>query len=325
MAEPWQPTCAALLGSAAYVAAIQTGLYDPAGDSVADAVVFVVTAPLVAGLSVALGLLPSRANSLLGIIVLTVALQWGDPNPFPAMITIGFWLVGLAVRSHRQLASNLRARAFELESSREAYAQEALRYERTRIARELHDIVAHSLSIVVIQASAGRRLPPGDPAIPDMLDIINELTGQVQNDLHGLTALFGDSRQPAPSVTRQSVDDLVTRTIATGSPVTCQLPEDFDELPGQLAGVVYRILQEGLTNAIKHAPGASIRMTVTADADVCVVVTNSVGRARSAATTPPGSGRGIAGLTERVHAANGIFASGSDPYGGWRLSATLPR
>ncbi len=255
MAEPWQPTCAALLGSAAYVAAIQTGMYDPAGNSVADAVVFLVTAPLVAGLSVALGLLPSRANSLLGVVVLTAALQWGDPNPFPAIITIGFWLVGLAVRSHRHLACNLRARAHELESGREAYAQEALRYEHTRIARELHDIVAHSLSIVVIQASAGGRLPPGDPAIPEMLDIINEMTGQVQTDLEGLTALFGDSRQLAPSVTRQSVDDLVIRTIATGSPVTCHLPEDFDELPGQLAGVVYRILQEGLTNAIKHAPG----------------------------------------------------------------------
>ncbi len=324
MAEPRWPTYAALLGSAAYIAAIQTGMYDPAGNSVADAVVFLVTAPLVAGLSVALGLLPSRANSLLGVVVLTAALQWGDPNPFPAIITIGFWLVGLAVRSHRHLACNLRARAHELESSREGYAQEALRYERTRIARELHDIVAHSLSIVVIQASAGRRLPPGDPAIPDMLDIINDLTGQVQADLEGLTALFGDSRQFAPS-TRESIDELITRTIATGSPVTCHLPEDFNELPGQLAGVVYRFLQEGLTNAIKHAPGASITMTVTADADVCVVVTHSVGRAGGAATAPPGAGRGIAGLTERVHAANGIFASGSDPPGGWRLSATLPR
>jgi signal transduction histidine kinase len=325
MAEPQWPMYAALLGASAYITAVQTGTYNPAGNSVADAVVFLVTAPAVAGLSVALGLLPNRVNSLVGVVVLTAALQWGDPNPFPAMITVGFWLVGLSVRSHRRLAAALRVRAYELESSRDAYAQEALRYEHTRIARDLHDIVAHSLSVIVIQASAGRRLPPEHPTAPDLLDTITELTDQVRTDLDGLTRLLDESRDLSSPVTRQSIEDLIARTAETGSPVTCHLPEDFDELPGRLAAVVYRIIQEGLTNAIKHAPGAPIDVRITTVPSVCVAVGN--GATRTSDTTPaaPGAGRGIPGLSERVHAADGTFTSGPSPQGGWQLSADLPR
>jgi signal transduction histidine kinase len=181
-----------LAGSAAYIAAVQFGSYHPNGNAVADAVIFLVTAPVVAILSVALGLLPARIPSLAGMAVVTVALQWGDPNPFPAIITIGFWLVGLAVRSHRRLAAALRIRAYELVAGRDAYVQEALRYEHIRIARELHDIVAHSLSVIVIviviviQASAGRRLRPDDPSAVELLHTVSELTDQVRADIDGL-------------------------------------------------------------------------------------------------------------------------------------------
>lgn len=324
MVEPRWPIAAALVGAAADVAAVQSGNYHPNGNGVADAVIFLVTAPAAAGLSLALGLLPGRIASPLGLAVLTVALEWGDPNPFPAVITIGFWLVGLAIRSHRRLAASLRTRAEELESGRDAYVNEALRYEHVRIARELHDIVAHNLSVIVIAASAGRRLPPDDPSAGELLDSVCELTNEVRSDICGLTRLLDDSTSVRPAATRHSIDELLDRTAATGSPVTCNLADDFDQLPGRLATVVYRVIQEGLTNAIKHAPGAPIDVRVAVTTDVRIAITNSATGRRLDAPAAPGSGRGIAGLTERVHAASGIFASGPTAEGGWQLTAELP-
>jgi signal transduction histidine kinase len=325
MAEPRWPLYSALGGSAAYIAAVQSGSYHPNGNGVADAVIFLITAPAVAILSVALGLFLARIPSLAGLVVLTVALQWGDPDPFPAIITIGFWLVGLAVRSHRRLAGALRIRADELDAGRDAYVQEALRYEHIRIARELHDIVAHSLSVIVIQASAGRRLREDDPSAAELLHTVSELTEQVRADIDGLARLLDESANVTPAPIRASIDELLGRTVATGSPVTCALPDELEELPGRLATVVYRIVEEGLTNAIKHAPGASIDVLVAVGPDVRVAVTNAAARKLADDPTVPGSGRGLAGLTERVHAASGTFASGPTSQGGWQLSAALPR
>jgi signal transduction histidine kinase len=325
MSEPRWPVYAALVGSAAYIAAVQTGSYHPTGNSVADAVIFLLTAPAIAVLSVALGLLPARTPSLVGLGVLTVALQWGDPNPFPAVITIGFWLVGLAVRSHRGLASALRARAEELESGRDTYVQEALRYEHIRIARELHDIVAHSLSVIVIQASAGRRLPSDDPDAAELLDTISELAQQVRTDIDGLARLIDDPANVETSSIKDSIDQLLKRTADTGSPVSSNVPDDLDQLPGRIATIVYRIVQEALTNAIKHAPGAPIDILIAAGGgDIRITITNTARRKRSTAPAAPGSGRGLAGLTERVHAANGTFASGPTTHGGWQINAELP-
>ena len=325
MAKPKWPVYVAILGSTGYIVAVQTGAYHPTGNGIADAFIFLITAPAAAILSVALGMLPDRTSSVIGISILTVALQWGGPNPFPAVITIGFWLVGLAIGSHRRLSGALRARADELETGREAHVQEALRFEHIRIARELHDIVAHSLSVIVIQASAGRRLPPDDPSAAELLDTIRGLTAQVRTDINGLARLLDEPAYTATSTIRESIDDLLARTAATGSPVTHNLPDDLDQLPGRLASVAYRILQEGLTNAIKHAPGAPIDVSLVAAEQIQVSVTNAAPGECPRTPAAPGSGRGLAGLTERVHAEGGTFASGPITQGGWQISAKLPR
>jgi signal transduction histidine kinase len=192
------------------------------------------------------------------------------------------------------------------------------------LGRELHDIVAHSLSVIVIQASAGGRLAPDDPTAAGLLDTITELTDQVYADLDGLTRLLDQSSDLTASLSRQSIEELVNRTSATGSRVSCQLPEGFDHLPGKLGTVAYRVIQESLTNAIKHAPGAPIEVTIATPGNVRVAVTNGAARASAAAPAAPGSGRGIAGLTERVHAINGTFMSGPTPQGGWQVNAELP-
>jgi signal transduction histidine kinase len=316
---------AALGGSAAYVALVQGGVYRPAGNRVIDDVFFLITAPAVVAISTALGLLARRIDSLIGIVAVVAALQWADPNSVPGILAIGFWLVGKVLRSHRRLGASLRARADELESSREAYTQEALRYEHIRIARELHDIVAHSLSVIVIQASVGARLPPDDPAVPDLFDTITELTDEVRSDVDGLTRVLDEPGDFTASLTTRSIDELFRRAEATGSRITQHLADDLDELPGKLRAIVYRVLQEALTNAIKHAPGAAIDVTIVTGANICVAVTNTAAAASAADLAVPGSGRGIAGLTERVHAVNGTFTSGPTPQAGWQLCAELPR
>lgn len=325
--EPRWPTCAAVVYAAAYVTAVQTGIYHPSGNSVADALVFVIGAPVTAVISALLGSLCGRIDGLVGVAVLTAALQWGDPNPLPAMITVGFWLIGLAVGSHRRMARVLRVRALELDSGRAAYTRAAVRYESTRIARELHDIVAHNLTVIVIHASAGRRLPADGPDPDELFDTIIELADQARVDVSGLSRLLDRPGESTVVLTPQTLDDLLARSTATGSPITCDPPEGLDQLPGRLGAVLYRIVQEGLTNAIKHAPGAAIHVTfatVAPAADVSVVITNAP-PGPNAVPTAPGSGRGIIGLTERVRAAHGTFVCGPSPEGGWQLRVSLPR
>ena len=144
-----------------------------------------------AALSYALGGSARLPGSLAGLALLTASLQWGELNPFPAMITVGLWLVGRAVLSQRRIAARLRIRAFELESERERYAEEAVRDERDRMARELHDVIAHSVSIMVIQASAGQRLTAADAgAAAEMLAAIAEQAREASADIAGLTRLL---------------------------------------------------------------------------------------------------------------------------------------
>jgi signal transduction histidine kinase len=315
---------AALVGSTVLVSLVVTGVYDPSGDSVADAIVFLVGAPTAAYVSFSLGLAPRKADGLIGIAVLTAALEVGDVNPFPAMITIGFWLVGRAARSHRQLATALRTRAYELESGREAFTYEARRNERARIAREMHDIVAHSLSVMVIQASAGQRLGESDPDGSEIRTGILHLADEVRRDLAGLSRLLGADLSAAPLLSRHSINELVERTASTGSVVTSQIPDGLDELSPGVAAIAYRVLQEGLTNAIKHAPGAPIEVTVHLTTVVSLTVVNGASPLGSAEPAAPGSGRGLAGLAERVTCAHGVFAAGSTPQNGWMMSVELP-
>jgi signal transduction histidine kinase len=313
MAEPRWPLTVALAGSAAYVVVVVTGVANPAGDGVSDGVLFLVSFLGAAALSVVLGLVPRRRDGAIGVLVLIVASEWGALNPFPVVVIVGLWLVGLVVRSHRALDRALRGRAYELSIGRELYVAEALRYERCRIARELHDIIAHSLSVIVIQASAGQRLAN-----------IREMTGEMREDLHGLAGLLDATASQRPALTRESLDHLLQQVVATGSPLTSTLSDDFDAIPGDVGAIVYRLVQEGLTNAIKHAPGAAIDVTVAAAPVVDIAIVNQASRGPFPIRPVPGASRGLAGLTERVVDAGGTFASGPTSQGGWQLRARLP-
>ena len=267
-----RPVAAALIVSAGYVISVQSGWFYLHGSSPGTTVETIGTGIAVPALCYTLGAYVRLPASLAGLAVLTASLQWGELNPFPAMLTVGLWLVGRAVRSHRLLAASLRIRAFELESEREQFTAESVRFERDRIARELHDVIAHNVSIMVIQASAGQRLTPGDPAAGELLGNIADLAREATTDINGLTSLLNPSLEHP--LTQEHIEVLLARAAQTGVRPHSEITGDVSSIPGDAARATYRILQEGLTNAMRYAPGAAIHVRLACGDGVRVEIVN---------------------------------------------------
>jgi signal transduction histidine kinase len=317
-----RPVAAALVTSVPYVISVQTGSFNPHSSSPGTIAETIGTGIAVPALCYTLGASVRLPGSLAGLAASTASLQWGELNPFPAMLTVGLRLVGRAVGLHRRLAANLRIRAFELDSEREQFAAETVRYERDRIPRELHDVIAHSVSIMVIQASAGQPLTPGDPAVGELLGNIAELAREATTDISGLTRLLNPALEHP--LTQENIEDLLARTAQTGVQLDFDIVGDVSSIPGHAARATYRILQEGLTNAIRHAPGAAIQVTVACRDGVSLEIVNHPPPAGAVGIGQLGSGHGLTGLAERTAALGGTIRSGPVPAGGWRLSAELP-
>jgi signal transduction histidine kinase len=248
-------------------------------------------------------------------------------NPFIVVGTIGPFGLGLVMRSRRALTSQLAARGAELEAERELFAAEAVRYERARIARELHDIVAHCISVMVIQASAGHRLAGQDPALAaEAFDAISEAVGQAESEVGRLVELLEHDRGMRGLDGIRLVDELVARAGAAGLAVTCRLHGPADGMPQQASEAAYRVVQESLTNALKHAPGAPVDVAIAeAGGRFEVSVTNGPPAAAPSGLELTGGGRGLAGMRERVLACGGELTAGPLGDGGWRVLASLPR
>jgi signal transduction histidine kinase len=268
--------------------------------------------------------------SAAGLALVIVVTQWNDLNsnfnPFPTMLAIGPWLVGWLMRSHQDLVTALDARGLELASERQRYAAEAVRYERVRIARELHDVVAHCMSIVVVQASAGQRLDDADPAVThQLLDDILELARQAESDMAGLTRLLTVDAASARPLSVAALDALIDRARGAGTPVEITVTGDTDAIPARTAAALARVLQEGLTNAIKHAPGAAVVVNLSAGLEqTALEVRNDPSAAVSMPLHGQGGGHGLRGLAERVTELDGTMRGQPTPSGGWLLSATIP-
>ena len=246
-------------------------------------------------------------------------------NPFVVIITAGPWAAGLVVRSRHQLTEQLTIRGGELEAERELFAAESVRYERARIARELHDIVAHGVSVMVIQASAGRRLAATDPALAaEAFDSIGEAARQAEAEISRLVELLGDRPHPGSADGLQLIDELVARAAATGLQVTCRFTGSAGLSPA-ISETAYRLIQESLTNALKHAPGAPVGITIRARAgDITISVVNGPAAAAPSGLERTGGSRGLAGLRERAAACGGDLTAGPASDGGWEVLARLP-
>jgi signal transduction histidine kinase len=235
------------------------------------------------------------------------------------------WLAGLAIGSQLKRTATALERAEMLELGREAEARAAVAEERARIARELHDIVGHSVSVMTVQASAVRRLLRDDQEREREALITVEETGRAA--LAEMRRLVGVLRRPeeapalAPQPSLEHIDKLVAQTREAGLPTHLTVEGEASPLPAGIDLTAYRLVQEGLTNALKHARATHAEVHVRyADGSVELVVSddgNGDGKGE-------GSGHGLTGMRERVAVVGGELAAGPRPNGGYELRARLP-
>ncbi len=270
-------------------------------------------------------------SSVIVLLFLGAGLQLANGlakfNPIIVVVTIGPWALGLVVRSRRHLTDQLAARGRELEAERALFAAEAVRYERARIARELHDIVAHCVSVMVIQASAGQRLTATDPSLAaEAFDSIGEAARQAEGEIGRLVELLDHDSQQRGADGIRLIGELVARAGAAGLAVNCRFTGSTDGLAAQASDAAYRVVQESLTNAFKHAPGAPVDLVIAGTGGLV-----EIGVVNGPATGPPsgleqaGGSRGLTGMRERVAACGGQISAGPAAGGGWQVIARLPQ
>jgi signal transduction histidine kinase len=179
-------------------------------------------------------------------------------------LTVGPWVAGRIVRSRQAMISELEQSTDALERQREAFARLAVRRERARIARELHDIVSHNMAVMVIQAGAGRVASAGDPAAAIQRFRQIRAAGQAvlaeMDQLVDVLGLHGDSGNPS---TLGGVSKLVGQARAAGLDVTAEVLITDSFVPPEVEHAAYRAIQEGLTNVLKHAPGSHVELRLS--------------------------------------------------------------
>ena len=281
------------------------------------------------------------------VVAVAIPVSFGGGNgmravlPVPTLIAAaGAWGVGLVIRRQFALRDTavraLAERATLVAAQQEEHAKRATLAERLRIARELHDIVAHHLSIIVIQAQAAQRVPEEERARQAMAEV--ERTGRTAlEEMRRLLGLLrpGEDDPPiedadyAPALGLADLPALADRIRGTGLPVTLSVAtEPANGVPQDVGLTVYRVVQEALTNVLRHAgPAASARVTVGCRDGVLDVEVTDDGRgaaAELAGGDPLGTGRGIIGMRERVSGLGGLLSVGSKAGGGYRVHAQIP-
>ena len=284
-------------------ATYSVALYGP--DPMVTAVVYLVTAVVHTGLT----------PEVQGV---------GDWLWEPVMFTLAFG-VGIAMRTRQAHTDALTARAAEHEHERRQLAAAAADQERRRIARELHDIVSHGLGVMVLQAGAAEQVLERDPArAREALASIRAVGQEAIGEMGTLLGLIrGDEAaglEPPPSLA--DVERLVARMREAGLAVELDVVGEPRPLPAALELSAYRIVQEGLTNALKHAGSARARVTLRYRADDLVVEVADDGAGERSVNG--GSRRGLAGIGERVAVFGGRLEAGPRPEGGWTLRAGFP-
>jgi signal transduction histidine kinase len=257
---------------------------------------------------------------------------WGSLVFLSGLVAAAFF-TGTSVRNRRAYLGALVDRATSLERERDQQARLVATAERARIARELHDIVAHSLTVVVTMAEAAAATTESDPAAArramaqvagtgrTALGEMRRLLGVLRADEQEADDAGAATRAPAPGLDR--VDDLVVSARAAGLPVRLTVSGPARRLPTTLDVTAYRVVQESLTNALKHAndpTGVHVHLR-WGDDDLAIDVTDDGRRAEPRHGL---AGHGLSGMRERLALFGGAVSSGPEPAGGWRVHAVLP-
>ncbi|WP_298455561.1 sensor histidine kinase [uncultured Cellulomonas sp.] len=254
---------------------------------------------------------------------------------FASTACVAVWASGLAKRARRETLLALRDRAERLEVERDQQARIATSAERARIAREMHDIVAHSLSVVVAQADGGRYAAQADPdAAGRALGTIAETGRAALADMRRLLGVLrtadetgadgdGGTAELVPQPAAQDIERLVDSMRASGMTVSLVRMGTPRPLPPGAGLTAYRICQESLTNVLKHAgPDPSVTVLVQWSPTALTVEVTDDGR--GAAATGDGAGQGLTGMRERAAMFGGTVTAGPRAGGGFRVRARLP-
>lgn len=231
--------------------------------------------------------------AMVGALSLAAALTHDAAVPGLIIPPAG-WGAGFALRERDRVARQLAERVRELEDEREAHAALSVRYERARIASELHDIVAHAISVMVVQASAGQRLAARDPELAgEAFEAIAGAARQAEEDMGLLVRLLGDEGAIGPAPDLALIEELVERATGSGLDVTLRLEGEREGLPAPVVVTANRLVQEGLTNALRYASGAPVSVLVRGEAELLVEVVNAPAPSASA-LAGIGTGNGCA-------------------------------
>jgi signal transduction histidine kinase len=271
---------------------------------------------------------------LLPIVVGVTVSDGGHPGraiPELAVFAIA-WVLGDNIRTRRAYLAELEARAARLEREREERDERAVAEERTRIARELHDVIAHNVSVMVVQASAGEELFDRDPArARESLSAVAEIGRAALTELRRLLGVIRTEERtdaeasytPQPGI--EYLDELVRQVRETGLAVELAVVGEPRELPEGVGLCAYRIVQEALTNTLKHAGASEAAVTVRYVADALELHVLDDGRGALSAGTGENGGHGLIGMRERVALFGGeLTARRRDAGDGYEVRARLP-
>jgi signal transduction histidine kinase len=298
---------------------------------------------VIAGLLVALytagSLLDRRALALVAIpcgivMVATTIPVWGAPLFWADLVRATALLavavaLGDAARNRRAYVAEVERRAAEAERTREEEAMRRVDEERLRIARELHDVTAHSLSIVAVQSGVALHVLDTDPeAARAALQAIRATSRDSLQELRGMLGVLrssGDAAagaplSPTPGLAR--LDELVRPLRDAGLDVEVAGPPIGEPLPAIVDASAYRIVQEALTNVLRHAGSASVRVELGIGEDALRIEVTDDGS--GSPVRADAEGHGIAGMRERALALGGTFSAGPREGGGWHVVAVLP-
>jgi signal transduction histidine kinase len=244
------------------------------------------------------------------------------------LVVVFPYLAGRVVSNRRQQTSDLESDVEDARRKQEMRARVAAVEERTRIAREIHDVLAHSLSVMVIQAMAAREVAAGnatDAAVA--LRAVQTSGREALQELRGMVGVLrrGDVDLVTPwAPGLDQLGRLAERAQASGLPVELEIVGEQRRMPATIELIAFRLVQEALTNAIKHAGAARTTVTVTFASDALELEVRDNGPGGLTGHALTGAGHGLVGMRERVELIDGVLLAGPRPRGGFRVYARLP-